>query len=166
MAQPTRVEGDLYINGNLSSKTATPAAGSIVNASVASNAGISATKVQHQHRHVFTQPNTSATSETKAIYVCYGATGTVIAFSAGSIAAAVGAATVTVDLKKNGSSILTAVITLDNANTARVVEAGTLTGSTSLVAGDLLEVVTVATAGGGTLPTGVYAVVTINEDAQ
>lgn len=165
MAAATRIEGDVYVNGNVSSKTATLPSSTVTDASVQANAAIDATKLQHQHRHVFTQPNSAATSETKVIYGCYGATGTVIAFSAGSIAIAVGAATVTVDLKKNGSSILTSVITLDTANTARVVEAGTLSGSTSLVAGDVLEVVTAATAGGGTLPTGVFAVLTVNEKA-
>lgn len=163
MAAPSRIEGDVYVNGTLTGKTLAPSAGCVVDASVSASADIAATKVNHQHRAVFAQANSSAASETRVIYVCYGASGTVVAFSAGSIAAAVGAATVTVDLKKNGTSILTGVITLDNANTARVVEAGTLTGSNSVVAGDVLEVVTVATAGGGTLPTGVFAAATINE---
>jgi len=166
MGAPTRLEGDLYVNGNLSSKTATPAASSITNASIIAAAGIDATKVDHQHRLVFHQPNTTATAETRVIYHCYGATGSVIAIYAGSIAIAVGAATVTVDLKKNGSSILTGVITLNSSNTARVAVAGTLTGSTSLVAGDVLEVVTTATAGGGTIPTGLFVAITVNEKAQ
>jgi hypothetical protein len=68
---------------------------------------------------------------------------------------------VTVDLRKNGTTVLSAVITLNNANTARVAVAGALS-VTTLVAGDVLEVVT-ATAGGGTLATGVFAIVTVNE---
>ncbi len=165
MAVPTRVEGDVYVNGNLSSKTATPAAGSVVDASVGAAAAIDATKLQHQHRLVLGQTGT-ATSVTQPIYHCYGATGTVIAIYAGSIAIAVGGATVTVDLKKNGSSILTGVITLNSSSVARIGQAGTLTGSTSLVAGDVLEVVTVATAAGGTIPTGLFVAVTVNEKAQ
>jgi hypothetical protein len=78
----------------------------------------------------------------------------VVSVKAGSIAIAVGAATVTVDVKKNNVSILTAVITLDTGNTARVAEAGTIL-TASAVAGDTYELVIVATAGGGTLAHGV-----------
>lgn len=135
------------------------------NSAIAAAAGIEASKLQHQHQPVFAQPNTTATSETRALHVCYGATGTVIAFRAGSIAINAGAATVTVDIKKNGTSILSAPITLNSSNTNRVVAAGTIS-TPGLVAGDLLEVVTVATAGGGTLATGVYAQAIITEAAQ
>lgn len=160
----SRIEGDLYVYGNLSSKTVTLPDGGITNAMIAAATGIDATKVDHQHRGIFSQPNTTATSETKIVHVCYGATGTVVAFKAGSIVANIGAATVTLDLKKNGATILSAVITLDSANTTYVVEAGTI-NSAALVAGDVLTVVTVATAGGGTLATGLFAAVTVNEDA-
>jgi hypothetical protein len=163
MAVPTRVEGDLYVNGGLSSKTFTAPSGSITNAMVATNAAIAATKVAHQHRLVLSQSGT-ATSVTQPIYHCYGATGTTIAVYAGSIAIAVGAATVTVDVKKNGTTILSGVVTLNSSSVARIGQAGTITVP-ALVAGDVLEVVTVATAGGGTLPTGLFVAVTVNEDA-
>jgi hypothetical protein len=160
-----RIEGDTYVNGNLAAQTVTLPASAVTNASVVALAGISASKLQHQHRQVYSQPNTTATAVTQVIHHVVGATGTVQAFSAGSIAIAVGAATVTVDLKKNGSTMLTGVITLDSANTAYVAEAGTLAG-TSVVAGDVLTIVTTATAGGGTIATGLFVSVTINEDAQ
>jgi len=164
MGIPSIHEGDLYIRGNLSSQTVTLPQSVVSDSNVAAGAAISSSKLQHQHRLVFAQPNTTATSETKIVYRCYGATGTILQVAAGSIAACAGAATITVDLKKNGATVLSAVITLDNANTARVAELGTISGS-SLVAGDVLEVVTVATAGGGTLGTGLFAVVTLQEDA-
>jgi hypothetical protein len=73
---------------------------------------------------------------------------------------------VTVDLKKNGVSILTSVITLDSGNTNRVVEAGTISGDGTLAAGDWLEVTIAISAGTGTLATGVYAELILNEDAS
>lgn len=97
------------------------------------------------------------------VHVVYGAVGTVIAVRAGVVVAAVGAATVTIDIKKNGTTILTAVITLDVANTIYIVEAGSVSVS-GLVAGDVLTAVLVATAGGGTLPQGVFVDVVIDED--
>jgi hypothetical protein len=80
------------------------------------------------------------------------------------VAIAVGGATVTVDVKKNGATVLSSVITLDSGNTARIMENGTLSGTT-LAAGDFLEAVIVATAGGGTIPTGLLVQVIIDEDA-
>lgn len=165
MSLVQRTEGDVHINGALTCRELGVPDGTVDNAGVAADAGIEDTKLQHQHRIGFDQPNTAATSETRAKFRCYGATGIIRAFHAGSIAAAVGDSTVTVDLRKNGVSVLTAVITLDNANAARVAEAGTL-AITTLVAGDVLEIVTVATIGTGTLPTGVFASITLAEDAQ
>lgn len=134
--------------------------GSTVN--IAAGAGIDAGALDHQHRIHYGTSGTAA-SATVPIYECRGSTGRIRQIRAGSIAIAIGAATVTIDLKKNGTTCLSAVITLDTGNTARISEAGTLT-VTSLVVGDLLELVIVATAGGGTLPTGMWVDVTVDED--
>lgn len=164
MAQ-SRHEGDFYVAGALTCKTFTPPAGSVTNTSVKADAGIESTKLQHRFQQVVAQPNTAAADETRVAHVVYGASGTIVAFSAGSLAKAVGDATCTVDLKKNGTSVLSAPITLDSGNTNRVAEAGTVT-STSLVAGDVLEVVIDGTIGTGTLPTGVFAQVTLTESGN
>lgn len=158
----TVFQGDLFVNGNLRAISAQLPTSAVTNASVVAGAGIDATKLQHQHNKTFSQPNTAATTETKVIHVAYGA-GTVIAFRAGSIAIAVGGATVTLDLKKNGTTVLSAVITLDTGNVARVAEAGTVS-VTAYAAGDVFEVVATATAGGGTLPTGLFAHAVFNEN--
>jgi hypothetical protein len=161
----SRHEGDHHFVGSVSMGTLVPSAGSVGNTSIAALAGIDAAKLEHRHQRTYAQPNTAATTETRALHVCYGATGTILAFRAGSIAKAVGDSTVTVDLRKNGSTVLSAVIQLDSGNTNRVVEAGTV-NTAGIVAGDLLEVVITATIGTGTLPTGVYCQVVLDEDAQ
>lgn len=155
------IAGDLRVQGTLQVTTFIPPNASIGDGAVTSADPIMAEKVQHQYCPTFAQPNTTATSETRVIHVARGA-GTIEAFDAGSIAACVGAATVTVNLKKNGTTVLSAVITLDSGNTTRVIEAGTVSVM-SIAAGDVLEVVTVATAGGGTLATGVFARAVIRE---
>lgn len=165
MSNPSRWEGDLYVNGNLQSLTQTYPPGSIDDSDVQAGAGIQVTKLEHIHLGKFAQPNTTATTETRTLHVVRGATGTILAFRAGSIGPCAGAATITVDLKKNGSSVLTAVITLNSANTARVAVAGTI-ASAALVAGDWLEAVITATAGGGTLGTGFFCQVDVQEDPQ
>jgi hypothetical protein len=123
----TTFNGDFHFNGALSAKTFSPPASSVGNNAIAANAGIAATKLQHRHEKTYSQPNTTTTAETRILHVVKGANATVQNFRAGSIAPAIGGATVTVDLKKNGSSILTSVITLDNANVAYVVEEAAIT---------------------------------------
>jgi hypothetical protein len=160
-----RLEELLYLGGGLVCASGTsfrPPPGTILDADVSAGAGVQYTKLQQLRPAVYSQNGTAA-SATIPIGVVYGATGTLVSIKAGSIAACAGAATITVDLKKNGSSVLTAVITLDNANTARVMEAGTFS-STSLVTGDFLELVITATAGGGTLGTGLLVQVRWAED--
>lgn len=161
----SRHEGDLHITGNLSAKTVQLPAGTVDNADIEAAAGIDASKLEHRHQITAAQPKTTAADETRVIHVVYGATGTVLAFRAGSIVANIGDSTVTVDLKKNGSSILTAPITLDSGDSAYAKVAGTI-DTPGLVAGDVLEVVIDATVGTGTLATGVFCELVLNEDAE
>lgn len=163
MAAPTTIPGDCVIGGTLYVASFVPSAGSIRNAGIASDAAIVATKLEHQFALTYGTSGTAA-SATIPIHCAYGATGDVISIKAGSVAIAVGAATVTVDLRKNGSTILTGVITLDTGNTAYVGEAGTIL-TAPYVAGDTFTLVVVATAGGGTLPTGLFVTVILREDA-
>lgn len=154
---------DLYVNGTLRAKTFVPSDGAISNQHIAAAAAIAASKLVHQHRATYSQPNTTATTETRTIHCVRGATGTIKEIAVGSIVANVGAATVTVDLRKNGTTVLTGVVTLNNTHTARQNVTGTLAGA-GVVAGDDLDIVITATAGGGTLATGVFVAVTIDED--
>ncbi len=158
-----RIDSDTYVEGTLQAQTLIPSAGCVRNEHLAADAALAATKMQHRHRKFISQSGTAVTA-TNPIHVVQGATGTINFIKAGSIGVAAGAATVTIDLKKNGVSILTGVITLDSSNTARVLEAGTLSSS-SVVVGDFLELVITATLAGGTLPTGLIVEVEIDEAA-
>lgn len=164
MPDTSRLEGSYYFTGNLSALSMTIPDGAIGNSQVAAGAAIDPLKLRHQHRHTFSQPNTAASSETRVVHVVYGVTGSVVRFEAGSIVKAVGDSTVTVDLKKNGTTVLSAPITLNNASTNRGVQSATISVP-ALADNDVLEVTTVATIGTGTLPTGVYASLTVHEDA-
>lgn len=161
MPEPIRMPGDLYVTGNIGCATMSIPANTVVNAAVSASADITSTKLEMQRSFTYSQNGTAA-SATIPIHVVYGATCSLVSIKAVSIVANIGAATVTVDLKKNGSSVLSAVITLDSANTARVAESGTITTAGG-VAGDLYELVIVATAGGGTLATGLGVTVIWSE---
>lgn len=155
---------DVTIRGTLAPSSITLPDGVITrSAQVLAGANISADKTEQRVFPSWHQPNSAATTETRTVFVARRA-GTLNEVIAGSIVAATGNATVTLDLKKNGTTMLTGVITLDSANTARIVESGTISGAGTFVANDWLEVVIVATIGTGALPTGVYCQLEIDQN--
>lgn len=149
------IDGDMTVRGVLRCESIAMPQNAIDNSDqIKAGTNISADKTEQRFFPHWGQPNSAATSETRTLFVARRA-GTVNEVIAGSIAKAVGDSVVTLDVKKNGTTILAAVITLDNANTARIVEQGSVTSS-AFVAGDWFEVVIVATLNTGTLPTGVF----------
>jgi len=164
MARAETIHGDLHCTGTISSKTITLPSSTVDDDSVEAAAGIQATKLQQQYSKFYAQESdTTSATEDYCIHCVHGSTGTVVAFEAGSVTACVGDSTITVDLHKDGASILTAAITLDSSNAAYTPEAGTI-DSASIADSDVLEVVVVATVGTGTLGKGVYASCIIRED--
>ena len=136
------------------------------NTHVKSDAAIDATKLKHQHRAISQQESdTTAAAEDRIIHVVRGTTGTLKEFKAGVVVACVGDSTITVDLHKNGVSVLTAAISIDSGDAAYALVEGTI-DSDSVVVGDVLEVVVTVTAGTGTLGKGVFAYLDLHEDAS
>ena len=72
-------------------------------------------------------------------------------------------ATVTVDFKKNGTTVLSSTIQLDDADAARHVEEGTISVPTG-ADGDVYEAVVTVNAGGGTLGEGLLGQLVFDED--
>lgn len=157
---------DLLIN-QLSCTQLSMSQASITDAMVVAAAGVQASKLQHQYTHAYSQPAAnSAAVERKVTHVVRGATATILDFKVGATTAALTGATATFDLWKNGVSVLTGTITLDQNTAAYALKAGTF-ASTSSVAGDVWEIVVSAVAaGGGTLAKGLFAYLTLREDAQ
>ena len=158
----TVIESDVLIRGALVAESFTSPAQSVSADAIKTSANVPADKLESRIYSSHSQPNSAATTETRPLFVAR-RPGTVNSVLAGSIAKAIGDSTVTVDVKKNGTTILSAVITLDNANTARLGEAGTISDA-DFVADDWFEVVITATAGSGTLPTGVFVQMESDQD--
>ncbi len=134
--------------------------------SIKANANIPCSKLQHRHQKQWANGLSTATAinQQVVLHVVKGATATWIELKAACVTKPVGAATVTVDILKNGASIASPVITLDNSVTNyTMVSMAAITGGGFLV-GDVIELKFVATAGGGTLPLGVFAQLVIDED--
>lgn len=143
--------------------------GVITNAMIAAGAGIEASKVVHRFPLTYAQADGASVADaTQTLYVA-AAAGTVKSVEVGlGGAAAVGAATVDVDiLKSTGggafASMLSAAITVDSSTVIRTSEVGTIS-SGSYADGDILQVSVDATAGGGTLPQGIVVTVICEEN--
>ena len=168
MAVPSRIESDIYVNGNVGAKTMSIPSGTVDNDDVASDAALAATKLIQRHSKTYAEDvDVTATAKDVPMHVVRGATGTVVAFEAGSAVLCDENATITVDLKKNGStnSLLSAAIVLDNDNTAYTVEAGTI-ATAGLVDGDVVRAVIAVAAGTGTVGLGVFTNVLLDEDPE
>jgi hypothetical protein len=138
------------------------------NWSSAAAAALAADKQEHQYRITHAQESgTTAVAETIVRHVVRGATGSIIDFEAGCVVPCVGSDTISVDLTKNGTSVLVSTISLTSSQSARELVAGVLDPSyTDLVDGDVLEVAITVSAATGTMGKGPFASFTIREDAN
>lgn len=122
-------------------------------------------KTYHRQVAIHSQSSlTAAVDETKVFYKAYRA-GTITQVQVGVTDQAVGDSTVGVDVHKNGVSILSADITLTNADTDYSEQTAGLLGGVpvAFVAGDVFEAVIDATVGTGTLPKGVHIAMVVVE---
>jgi hypothetical protein len=173
MANVCRIEGDVFVAGELSSRTMGIPDSTVVNADVSASADIDAEKLEHQFQKVYAQEaDTQTVAEQYVVHVCHGSTGTIEAFEAGLATASSNTTqTVGADLINHRAgttaSVLTAAITLDSGNTAHVTEAGTIDTS-AIQDGDVLSVKITATDDDGTnvVGKGAFASVKLREDAD
>jgi hypothetical protein len=141
----SRIQGNFHVAGKLTSESMSIPSGTVNNSAVASDAALAASKLQQHHCATYHEGSgTNATDKTVILHKVKGANGTLKSFRVDCVSACTGAATVTVDLQKNGVSVLDAVITLNSGTTAAT---GTIT-SDSVVANDKLTAVIDATISG------------------
>jgi len=163
-----RIEGALVVAGRLTPSALDVPDATIDNAAVKSSAGIAASKLEHQHVFTFT-PGVSTLTAAAGAYVlhtCYGTTGQVLAFKAGLVTPCTGDATVTLDLYKNGATMLSSTFDLDSADAALALVAGTIDpAKEDLAADDVLTAVVTVNAGTGSLGAGLFFQLVATEDA-
>lgn len=161
------IPNDVHVTGRLTAGTMTVAADSVSNGSVVSTAAIQAEKLEHRHHKTLGQEATAnAAAEERIIHVARGA-GTLEEFTVGLItppdtALASGRSAI-VDLKKNGTTILSAPVTLSSTNAFATPVAGAI-ASAAYVVGDRFTIA--ITLGGGSTGThakGVYGQMTAHE---
>lgn len=160
---PLVIPGNVQVSGTASLGGLSAPAGCITNSNIATPAsgadGIFTTKLDHRQHIRYNQPEgTAVATETRQVFITFGAAGTIKAVNAIMKTANSGGATVTVDVKKNGTTVLGSTINV----TGTSVNTGTLSVTTT-AAGDVFEFLVTATAGGGTLGDGIYIEMIVDE---
>ena len=159
-----RVEEDGQFRGEVTFKNVNLNTDSVENKHVTDDAAIEPGKLRHQHRAMYAQESaTAAAAESRTVHVVKGAAGEVKTIKFGCVTPCTVDAEITIDLEKDGVSILTGVITLDNSQAAFELVSGTI-DTEAVVAGDVLEIVVAVAAGGGALGEGVFGYVDVHED--
>ena len=165
MPDNNTIPGNLTVQGRLTAVAVSLPAACVGNNQISGSDKPQATNLEHQHQPTYGQPaGVAAITERKGLHLAYGA-GTVIAVKAKLPVANVGAATVTVDVLKNGTTILSAPISFVAADGANAVKTGTITVP-AYVASDQLDVSVTATAGGGTIGQNLSVSLTAREAAN
>lgn len=163
----TRIEEAVHFKGEVTfSGTTNLPADCVRNKQMADDAETKAEKAEHQHRIPYAQESAAeATAETRVIHVVHGVAGELQSIQAGSVVANLGDATITIDLLKNGVSILTAPFILDSGDAAYALVEGVI-DTAAVAAGDVLEIDIAVNGGTGTLGKGVFVSVDLFEDAD
>lgn len=166
----SRIEGDVFVNGNLSCTTFTPPDASVGNAAVAAGANIAASKLEHRHSPAHAQASGSdVATKSEVIHIVRGATGTLVAFEVAIDTAPTGGdKQFTVDLQVSTgggafATVLSSVVTVNQTDADRTISNATL-ASTALVDGDALKVVVTASGSTGSQGQGVRATAWLDED--
>lgn len=136
----SRIDGDLYVTGTLTAASMNVPAGSVSDADVEAQANVAASKLEHMHTvnlAVFDHA-TDVTTRRMGIWSAENP-GTIDRFEVWVSVAAGAATTVTVDLLKNGTTVLTSAVSIDNTLTAYTSLAATIS-SANFTDGDKFEI--------------------------
>lgn len=161
------IDSDVTVLGSLTARTFSLPASSVANSSVQAAAGIAASKLEHQYNKCVWLCNhaTDAAAARVQIHRVYGTVGSIVQFGVVVTVAATSTGQAVVNLRKNGSSILTATITVDNTVAVNTLKQPAGYTSVALAVGDVLEV-SIDSVSGSTLPKGLACHLVIREDAQ
>lgn len=165
MANPTRIPGDITIQGNLTCRSVTGIpAGAITAAQLAG--AIPSSKVKARRVLRFAEPYDQITTAKRVnLGTIYGSVATVADFRAKLNGASINTvdAEINIDLLKNGTTILTATVDIVAGSTTAFVSAPGFT-STALVADDVLDASIAVAAGGGALGDGLIVELLVDDE--
>lgn len=169
----TTIDGDVLFNW-IGAATWTPPNACVADVAVFAGAAgnyIQASKCQQMWVETYAQESaTQAAADTRVLHQVPGKTATILAFRGGCAVAPIAGNITTLDLRKNGTSILVAPITLAAVVTPPTVPTLAYTIYTAdlsvaaAVKGDVLELVITITGAGGAYSKGTWGQVVLFED--
>ena len=141
-----RWPGDMHVPGLLTMDAINLPVSAVGDTEIDPARPISALKVEKQYIVEHKQAG-AVVNKLEPVHVAFGATGELVSVEAGTIVLCTGTSTITIDVLKNGVTVLSAPLVLDSANTIRVLEAaGINPAADSYVAEDWFDVqITIAT---------------------
>lgn len=147
----TNAEGDWNFSGTVLGAKIYPGPNTVNNASIPANADIDVVKMRHRFRQMYGQAFASAPTAGRFPLHLAGGAGVLEEFKVRLGGAVGGSTTVTFDLYKNGSTILTAPVTIVTAD-GTAFKSGAFS-SASYSSGDMFELnLTISGANPGTGP--------------
>ena len=170
MARVIQVDGDLHVNGALSSRELTIPDASIQNADIEASAGIDATKLKHQYALSYQQTTGADVAAAQEFLHTFRSAASILAMDVVPITApTTGDRQFTVDLHKGSAgsayaSVLSAVVTISQTDVDRTPHAGTITTTTAIDGDSLKLVIALTTGSTGNQGKGVLVTVWTRED--
>ena len=135
-----RVEENAYFAGSLEGRVLVPSTGCVLNAHVNAGADVAYEKLEHLYSICGSQDIRQVVKGGESVvHVVHGVTGELVSFEAGLAIANTGAATIDLDLLKNGVSVLADPIEIDNADVAYDLVAGNI-ATIATLDGDVISV--------------------------
>lgn len=160
----TTFDTDIYVRGRLRCDQLDVPNDSITNENFDANNPLEAVKQEHQYRVNVRQNHGGAVvARRETVHVAY-SDGDVVGVRMQVSVAAIGDSEVTIDVLKNGVSILTAPKVIDNALTAYTTDVAGI-ASAPYVEDDNFEIQVTVAAGTGTLPQGLFVELVLREAA-
>lgn len=165
MAQPRGTwPGDLHVKGILSFDGIEYPTEKLGNEAVDPADPLEVNKVRQQVNRLYTQSKGAAVATVTGVVQHLALTnGSLDSVQLGLLVASTGAATIVVDLKKNGVTVLTAPVTLNSTHAAYTIVTAGIAGGGGYLADDIFELTVTATAGGGVVGQGLFVNMTFRE---
>jgi hypothetical protein len=165
--QRLSLDGDLVVQGLASFAAVAMPADSIGNNEIGTDDPVEAEKMRHRHNPAWRRPfSETAATYREVVHVAYG-DGVLKSFQIGAGVVAAGDSTATVNLFKNGVTVLSGVPLITSTEVVRELVVGTINPSlAAYVAEDVFEVSMTVSAGTGTLPKGMFALMVFDEEVS
>lgn len=149
------IDGDLIVRGTVRAGNFQVPDNSVGDSQFNSADPLTAIKQEHQFNRLYEQARGASVAAKRTAFHLAIAEGQFLDVRAGVTQACIGDSTITVDIYKNGTTILSSTISLSSSQAAYDQVVGTIS-SMDYAAADVFEVVVTVAAGTGTLGQGLF----------